>query len=465
MLNFISLLRQRYQTLLSQLDNKSAHAITFQQRHEQLIFAEAFIRKGELLDADFKLPLQIAVIGPTQAGKSSLCNLLLNNKLAGVSALAGYTVHPQGFCAGVSLTASTALQHYFGRYQQLRPSELSHNRYDCFALSENLEEASLLPPCILWDTPDFDSINALDYKEGVIRTIALADIIVLVLSKEKYADQSVWEMMTMIEAFNQPTLICVNKLPEGSENLIIRSLKQKWQQARSDVFPDVMPLFYHKQTGKPFWQPKNEKLIYQLAKKAVKRNHFRYQTNLIHQHWSTWLAPVIAEHQAAEDWQRLVSKQIDNALIGYQNNYLNHPHYYDTFQQALIELLNLLEIPGIAKVLTKTRRVLTWPVRKILSFKKSHRLGAYQSQELVLLNQQAEHLLIQLSESLLDKIDTESRKNNWWKENYRLLRSQRNEMLEAFKQQADIYHHYRTDGRAVSPLSATKAPLAPDDGP
>jgi len=441
MLNFISLLRQRYQTLLSQLDNKSALAITFQQRHEQLIFAEAFIRKGELLEADFKLPLQIAVIGPTQAGKSSVCNLLLNNNLAGVSALAGYTVHPQGFCAGVSLAASTALQHYFGRYQQLRPSELTPNRYDCFALSENLEEAALLPPCILWDTPDFDSINAPDYKEGVIRTIALADIIVLVLSKEKYADQSVWEMMSMIEAFNQPTLICVNKLPEGSENLIIRSLKQKWQQARSDVFPEVMPLFYHKQTGRPFWQPENEKLIYQLAKKAVKRNHFRYQANLIHQHWSTWLAPIIAEHQAAEDWQRLVSKHIDNALIGYQNNYLNHPHYYDTFQQALIELLNLLEIPGIAKVLTKTRRILTWPVRQLLSLKKSHRLGVYQSQELVLLNQQAEHLLIQLSERLLDKIDTESRKNSWWRENYRLLRSQRNEMLEAFKQQADIYHH------------------------
>jgi len=440
MLNIISLLRQRYQTLLLQVDDKSVSAITFEQRLEQLIFAEAFIRKGELLEADFKLPLQIAVIGPTQAGKSSVCNLLLNSKLAGVSALAGYTVHPQGFCAGVSLDASTALQHYFGRYQQLELNDVTHNRYDCFVLSETLDNSPLLPPCILWDTPDFDSIDAPDYKEGVIRSIALADIIILVLSKEKYADQSVWEMMSIIESFNQPTLICVNKLPEDAESLIIHSLKQKWQQARHDVFPEIIPLYYHKQTGCPTWQSNNKQCIYQLAKKAVKRNHFRYQSELIHQHWSMWLAPIIAEHQAAEEWQRLVSKQINRALIGYQRDYLNHPHYYETFQQALIELLNLLEIPGIAMILSKTRRVLTWPVRSLLSLRKSHRLGIYQSQELVLLNQQAEHLLIQLTEHLLDKIDTESRKNSWWKENYRLLRQQRNTILKSFKQQADDYH-------------------------
>ncbi|MCK5871974.1 MAG: 50S ribosome-binding GTPase, partial [Methylococcales bacterium] len=99
MLDFITLLRQRYQLLLAQIDAGSALALSYELRIEQLIFAEAFMRKGALLEADFKLPLQVVVIGPTQAGKSSVCNLLLNNNLAGVSALAGYTVHPQGFCA------------------------------------------------------------------------------------------------------------------------------------------------------------------------------------------------------------------------------------------------------------------------------------------------------------------------------------------------------------------------------
>ncbi|MCK5728098.1 MAG: 50S ribosome-binding GTPase [Methylococcales bacterium] len=440
MLNFIALLRQRYQILLAQIEAGSVLALSYEQRIEQLIFAEAFMRKGELLEADLKLPLQVAVIGPTQAGKSSICNLLLNNNLAGVSALAGFTVHPQGFCAGVTKASANALQHYFGRYQQLNLSELTPGRYDCFALSETTVDAPLLPPCILWDTPDFDSINAPDYKEGVIRTVALADIVILVLSKEKYADQSVWELMAQIEVFNQPTLICINKLPKEAENLIIRSLKQKWQQSRNDIFPVTAPLFYEREKGEPRWGANSDQLIYQLAKKALKRHHFRYQSDLIHLHWRYWLAPVLSEHEAIDEWQRLVSKQIKKSLLAYQQDYLDHPHYYETFQQALIELLNLLEIPGIAKILTKTRRLLTWPLRKLLGLRKSHQLGAYQSQELLLLNQQAKQLLINITEQLLEKIDTESQKNSWWRETYRLLRQQHPIILDEFNVQSNTYH-------------------------
>ena len=98
MLEFIQLLNQRYQAISENLKiNDSAWSL-FQQRIEQLIFTEAFIRKGQLIETNSNTPLQIAVIGPTQAGKSSIVNLILNSNNAGVSPLAGYTVHPQGFC-------------------------------------------------------------------------------------------------------------------------------------------------------------------------------------------------------------------------------------------------------------------------------------------------------------------------------------------------------------------------------
>ena len=102
---------------------------------------------------------------------------------------------------------------------------------------------------MLWDTPDFDSIDSANYREGVIRTVALADMVILVVSKEKYADQSVWDIMADIEVLQQPTIICLNKLSEGSETLLINSLKDKWQQVRKDDFPEVIPLYYQKQAG------------------------------------------------------------------------------------------------------------------------------------------------------------------------------------------------------------------------
>ena len=216
MLEFIQLLKQRYQAVSAQLDNEPVRA-GYQLRIDQLILAEAFIRKGRLLNASQQPLLQMAVIGPTQAGKSSVVNVLLNSNAAGVSPLAGYTIHPQGFCNGAGIEDCNGLQHYFGRFQQLQQSQLSKDRYDCYSLSQNITDSELLPHGVLWDTPDFDSIDSATYREGVIRAIALADIIILVVSKEKYADQSVWDVMTAVEELHQPTLICLNKLAEGSE--------------------------------------------------------------------------------------------------------------------------------------------------------------------------------------------------------------------------------------------------------
>jgi len=259
MLEFIQLLKQRYQSVLSQQGNEARSGV-YQQRIDQLILAEAFMRKGQLLNKATQ-PLQIAVIGPTQAGKSSLVNVLLNQPVAGVSPLAGYTVHPQGFCQGVSLADCQDLAHYFGRFQQLSQNELSKQRYDCYSLTALDNEPSFVPHGVLWDTPDFDSIDSSTYREGVIRTVALADVLILVVSKEKYADQSVWEMMAFLESLHQPVLICLNKLPEGSETLLIRSLQDKWRAHRSDSFPDVIPLFYDKQSGAPQWTTAHSKLL------------------------------------------------------------------------------------------------------------------------------------------------------------------------------------------------------------
>ena len=142
----------------------------------------------------------------------------------------------------------------------------------------------------------------------MIRTIALADIVVLVVSKEKYADQSVWSMMSTIEAFHQTTLICVNKLAEGTEELIKNSLREKWHIARQDEFPDVIPLLFQKQTGKPVWPESEKQRFFQLQKEVSPQKHFDYQHSLINKYWYDWLDPVVAEHEALKIWKENKSK-------------------------------------------------------------------------------------------------------------------------------------------------------------
>ncbi|ESS72606.1 hypothetical protein MGMO_53c00650 [Methyloglobulus morosus KoM1] len=436
MLEFIQLLKQRYQSVLSQQRDESNKS-SYQQRIDDLILTEAFLRKGQMLKNSADYPLQIAVIGPTQAGKSSLVNALLNSSVASVSPLAGYTMHPQGFCNGVAMSACGGLQWYFGRFQQMQQSQLPKDRLDCYSLTENTTDSPFLPDSVLWDTPDFDSIDSANYREGVIRTVALADMVILVVSKEKYADQSVWDIMADIEALQQPTLICLNKLSEGSETLLINSLKDKWQQTRKDGFPEAVPLYYQKQSGKPQW-PDNQQLQ-RLARQINRKTQPRLEQELLQKYWQSWLEPVLAEHSSLRDWHGLVDQVIQQGLDSYRRDYLDHPHHYETFQHALAELLNLLEIPGVAGILANTRRMLTWPIRKMMSIGKKRLHIADSSQEITLLNQIAEHVLIQMADKLLNQAE-QNRQSQWWKEFSRLLRTQRANILQDFGDAAQQYH-------------------------
>jgi GTPase SAR1 family protein len=438
MLEFIQLLKQRYQTILQQAQLESVKAV-FQRRIDQLLMAEAFLRKGALIDSRPLPPLQIAVVGPTQAGKSTLVNVLLQSGAAGVSPLAGYTVHPQGFCHRVRREDCSGLQRYFGRFQQLLPAQLSKERHDCFALSETGAQSALLPECVLWDTPDFDSIDSSTYREGVIRTMALADIIVLVVSKEKYADQSVWDIMASLEVLRQPTVICLNKLGEGSEALIIHSLKDKWQLARKDPFPEVVPLYYQKQSGLPVWPEAQRSLLIRLAGQVDYKKHPRYEQELLQYYWPQWLEPVVQEHQALKDWHQLIEQTVKQALDNYQRDFLNHPHHYETFQVAMAELLTLLEIPGLAGVLAGTRRVLTWPVRQLMKLGRKKASLTDTSHEVVLLHQIADHALLQMADKLRDKAE-EHQQRLWWRDLGAVLRGRRQELLAGFDGAVKHYH-------------------------
>ncbi len=438
MLEFIQLLKQRYQSVLAQQGNETVKT-SYQQRIDQLILAEAFIRKGQLIDASQQPLLHMAVVGPTQAGKSSLTNVLLNSSAAGVSPLAGYTIHPQGFCNGVSVADCAGLQRYFGRFQQLQQTQLSKDRHDCYSLTQNTTDSGLLPHGVLWDTPDFDSIDSATYREGVIRAIALADMVILVVSKEKYADQSVWDIMSAIEELHQPTIICLNKLVEGSESVIIQSLKEKWRQGRTDEFPEVVSLYYQKPGGLPSWPESRQQLLKQLANKVKYDKHARFEQELLKRHWQTWLDPVFAEHQALNDWVELVDLIIKQAMESYQRDYLNHPHHYETFQLAMTELLNLMEIPGLARILAGTRKILTWPVRQIMKLGRKRLHIADSSYEIALLNQIAEHTLIQLSDKLLDRAEL-GQQGQWWRQINSVLRSRRQDVLQGFERAAKDYH-------------------------
>ncbi|TAN50186.1 MAG: GTP-binding protein [Methylococcaceae bacterium] len=447
LLHFVRLLRQRYLAVIAHTPADSPRAPFLQNQLPTLALAEAYLRLINL-PASHAGPAHVAVIGPTQAGKSSIVNCLCRQEAAQVSPLAGHTVHPQGFCLNANLSKLDWLDDYYAGFQRLPPQQLPHERYECYALTALPPQADHpLPSCVIWDTPDFDSIDAEGYREGVLRTAALADVLLVVLSKDKYADQSVWDMLQRLAPLQQPTVLCLNKVAEDSRELIEASLRRRWQEWRDGTPPPVISLPYRQDWGPAAWQEDNHALYTNLALaingvQRTRQDQAKYR--LLSNYWHAWLEPVMGEQAARAEWRRQVQAAVDSAVALYQRDYLNHPHHYETFQRTLVELLTLLEIPGLAKPLLYARRAITWPIRQIT------RLGhwshgdktATPGSEALTLNKATEHLLLRLAEGILQQREQDSRLYGWWSELSRLLQNQR-----ATHQQTldEACRHYQLD--------------------
>lgn len=424
----IALLRQRHEAVLNALGN-SPQTFALEANLLSLRLAEAFTEKVWLNQSHPGHPLQIAVIGPTQSGKSTVVNLLLGQDRARVSPLAGYTVHPQGFPVNVKAPAWGWLDEYFRDYRRCEPGKLPTGQYDFYALDESPVSAlPALPPSVVWDTPDFDSVDSADYRRSVLRTAALADVVLLVVSKDKYADQSVWDTMALLEPLAQPTLVCLNKLSVSSHATLIRSLREKWRAARQDPPPRLAVLPWLDEPQQAIADGIAAELLQGLTEaldKADRAAAASHGNHLAATHWQAWLSPIRQEWSAKAEWEGMVESACQEALAIYRRDFLDHPHHYETFQRALAELLTLLEIPGLAGGMVMMRNAITWPARQLMRLGSGWRGQRSLGQEALVLTRTLEHLFIQLGQATLDKASMDSAMPDYWRALGLLLREER----------------------------------------
>lgn len=482
MLSFIRRLKQSYESVLKHVPpDDEARFLELRRNLQSISFGEAVLEKGELNRTRENHPLQVAVLGPTQAGKSSVINWLLEKKLAEVSPLAGFTVHPQGFYINLSSDRVEWIDGYFRHYQRCPRDVLPSDRYDCFALVETTADARHpLSGTVLWDTPDFDSVDAEEYRQAVLRVAALADVILLILSKDKYADLSVWELIGLLEPLSQPIVICLNKIEKASYRTLAESLQEKWRNARRDPPPPIITVPYLENIqADDFALLHSERAqLLSAVDRAIRgihrKQHAKNAKRFIQIHWRDWLAPVKAEHSLKAEWRNLIDEAVRDSLNLYKRDYLNHPHHYETFQRALAELLTLLEIPGLAGTLLTARKIVTWPVRQIVKLGRA--MGGRRQQsisgEAAILHQAAEHLFIRISETILLKREEEPSRQAWWKEMAELLRTTRpvlanryalavDQYLRAFQPQIEktahsLYDRLREHPAVLNSLRATR---------
>jgi len=395
------------------IDAESAH-----RRAASLVLAEAALRLSKS-STQRKRPPQVAVIGPTQVGKSTVVNLLLGVDAADVSPLAGYTQHAQGFStlAGGSVGEWSAA--VFPGWQRAPQAALRKGPLETYSLEEvelpfrlsadGAAGTSELPPCIVWDTPDFDSLSAGQYERGVLEVAALADVFLLVLSKEKYSDLSVWSFLRLLEPLQRPLIIALNKITPEAAEPIERSLRERLATLGAGWGAvTIVPIAYQPDMGSSpeAGLPPVPGLIAAVrgaTSKLARSSAGALQ--LVAKSWDDWVSPVRAEQAAVEAWNERVEHGLGRFVERYQKDYLDHPHRYVAFRRASVELLRLLEIPHVSGWISKAREVTTWPIRQLWragqqwrdAGRKDGRVRAHLSAEEAVLDEAVDELLTSLA--------------------------------------------------------------------
>ncbi|MEM9604261.1 MAG: GTPase domain-containing protein [Pseudomonadota bacterium] len=405
-----------------------------------LQLAASGLQKADWRESDPAHPVQVVVFGPTQSGKSTAVNLLLDAEAAGVSALAGHTVHAQAFHQGHTGTAQ--LDTFFEGYEATTPDALTA---EALAVWSSQAVAGGDAPRTVWDTPDFDSLRSDTYLDAVARSLGLADVLLLVVSKDKYADHRVWEWLDLVAPLGKPLVVCVNKVDESSREVVVEALLARLaSHPAGDPMPQVvlMPWFDAEQGPPELEVTALRRAVDDAVQQARARPARAGAQALIERCWSRWTDPLAAELGARAAFRAEVQDSADRVLAVYRSDFLEHPEHYETFQASLAEMLQLLEVPGLAGVLGQTRRLVTWPVRTVFGLAKRSRSSTRpESYELSLLQDRHSEALAGLIDFALVEATSGGDRADWWRAASQRLRADRADREAAFE--AEIVRYRR----------------------
>jgi GTP-binding protein EngB required for normal cell division len=437
----------------TQTANSEAAAKNLISNYNSLRLADAALDKVKLNQQHPEHPTQIVVLGPTQAGKSTLCNLLCNADIAGISALAGFTVHAQGYAINCNKDELDALNELMQPLTRVASNELDAQNLNHYLLQTIDPGAKSLVTgkAVIWDSPDFDSIESSGYRGAVLSVAALADVIVFMVSKDKYGDKTVWDMLGLIRKLGKPIVVCINKLDPADQNTIVNSFEKRHQEQFNQPAPPISCLpFIRKSTVS---RPRSNESITDATvaisdehRRALSGNisdalrnisrdqHAKHTNTYIDEQMPIWMEPINIELDAKRNWEAEVAATITDAKERYATRYLNDPRKYDTFNKAIAELLTLLEIPGIADALSKTRGIVTWPVKKIFGLGKHavKRDSVPVDQEMEALELILEQAITRLQGHILIQQQDNEKQQAFWYALQKAITTDKNEIRDSY---------------------------------
>jgi hypothetical protein len=348
----------------------------------QLRLAAALVRNciGPLLDDQPPVPLHVAVVGGAGAGKSTVANLLSGAPAAEANPQAGFTRHPIAYTSTNGPLNWAGHLGFLGPLQPLTqpaPSSLDEDVYQVRRIPADPTSFDLLKDFVVWDCPDMTTWAASGYLPRLMETAALADVLVYVASDERYNDEVPTQFLHLLLQTGKPVVVCLMKMKEPDVPALIAHF-QKEVVAHMPHPPGggvvstlAVPFLTPAQLADPARQAARYRipLLNQVAvlgtpPSAARRRSVTGATQYLVRHSEQLLAVAQQDLRAMQSWQAVVVAGQAEFEQRYFREYLTSEKFRG-FDEALVRLMELLELPGVGRVLSGTLFVLRTPYRLI----------------------------------------------------------------------------------------------------
>jgi 50S ribosome-binding GTPase len=346
----------------------------------KLRLAAALVRNcvGPMLDDQPPVPIHVVVVGGAGAGKSTVANLLSGAVAAEANPQAGFTRHPIAYTSTNGPLNWTGHAGFLGPLQPLTqpsPSSLDEDVYQVRRIGADPSSFDLLKDFVVWDCPDMTTWAASGYLSRLIEAAALADIVVYVASDERYNDEAPTQFLHLLLQTGKPVVAVLMKMKDADAPALIEHFQKEviahlpHPPGGGVIATLAIPFLTPAQLADPARQAPRYRipLLNQVAvlgspAAAARRRTVVGATQFLVRHREHLLAVAQQDLRAMQSWQAVVVAGQADFEQRYLREYLTSEKFRG-FDEALLRLMELLELPGVGKYVSGTLYVLRTPYR------------------------------------------------------------------------------------------------------
>jgi hypothetical protein len=348
----------------------------------QLRLAAALVRNviGPFLDGQPANPLHVAVVGGAGAGKSTVVNFLVGTPVAEANPQAGYTRHPVAYVSGNAAIGWSGQYGFLGplrRLAQPTESSLDEDVYQVRRVGADGAGYSLLKDFVVWDCPDMTTWAASGYVSRLIEVAALADVIVYVASDERYNDEVPTEFLRLLVQAGKPVVVVLTKMREADAPAIV-------EHFRRDVLSRIggerlaclaVPFLPAEALRDPLAPPArkyrteliNQVMAFGLPAAGCRKRTVKTANDFFAAAGDHLLSVARRDLEALESWAAAVNAGRGEFDARYRREYLATERFRQ-FDEALVKLLDLLEVKGLGKAVSGALYVVRTPGRLLFGY-------------------------------------------------------------------------------------------------